>query len=64
MQKLIDIPGVKTVMLLPSALSCAVIFTPAEITRILAFKLELKHVLILSRALLVLVVLLAAKRQL
>lgn len=57
MQKIVDVPGVKTAMLLPLLLSCALIFKPEDIKKALSFRVELKHILILFGVLLVLVIL-------
>jgi hypothetical protein len=58
MQKIVDVPGVKAAMLLPLLLSCALIFKPEQLKKALAFRLEVKHVLIALGVLIVFVVLL------
>lgn len=58
MQKLADIPGVKAMMLLPMILAFFIAYPPEEIGKMLAFRIQLKHVMLAFAALVGVVVLL------
>ncbi|MFH1368835.1 MAG: DUF5693 family protein [Elusimicrobiota bacterium] len=58
MQKIRDIPGIKAIMLLPMAASFFILYPPQQINKILSFKIQLKHVLLVFAAFLGIVILL------